>query len=315
MGVALAGSPGCRSVDALHERTEASAWEYSEDTAAAPVTQEALQAAVEALVGALFSATADPVLRSYDEAMEFAAGDCPTATTTITEANGEVRYWESLCHTDREIWFKGPMTTWAWTGNPVADGSVDFISAILAETRPGFRVSGRGISGQTDIYSSDGVLDFNCSCAAMMGLAEDDAGTEAFFNYVDGPTHWTGPAAQGSWMEAGLHPGLWMWAERSPTTGLVSVQVSGNVSGFHERFGSARLDLNLSRPLDGAAPCLSDPPTQLRVLLRDDESAEWLPLDFTVRATESACLATASFGELALEVALDGLLDWEERPW
>lgn len=306
---------GC-STPETPETAAASPWEWEGRSPEATVSAEELSVAVTALMDAVPTIHAAPVVSSYQEAMAYSQGRCPDVTRASSEATGDVQYWAAMCQGAEGVWFKGPMTYWVWEDIALAEGSVDIVSGLLA-ARPelaGARYYGLGIRGQTDIFNTDSSIDFNCSCVAMQARGQTPDGQDLFFSFTDGPTHWTGAAADGTWMREGLLPSLWSVAREDAETDRRRLDIVGDLSGFAERFDTASLSLSLSRPRDGSLACDAD--GALSLTIRDAETALWHPLSFVISADERACLACADWddGE-RICVDLASYLDWDDSPW
>lgn len=316
MAAALAA--GCSSERAGSDTAPPSAWTWEGAAPDEEADAEALSEATQALVDSLRSVTASPVLSSYYEAMSYGLEWCPSQTETSSEATGDMRYWDGMCEGQQGVWFKGPMTTWTWDGIDIGAGSVDIISEILGSSPSfdGYLFYGNGIRGQTDIFDPTGAIDFNCSCTAMQGMGMAEDGRVGFFSFMDGPAHWTGPASEGTWMAEGWRPGLWTWAEVDPGAEMKQVTVAGNLTGFTERFDTARLDANVFRPTDGSLACTAGELSSLSLRVRDAETADWYDLAFAIEASEDSCLATAALESGAVVVVdLASLVSWEGAPW
>lgn len=297
---------------------EPTGWSWEGEGPDEALSVDALATATQALVDQLLQINASPVLDSYGEVMTYSQDRCPEQTETSSETTGDMRYWDGVCLGAEDVWFKGPMTTWSWDDIEIAGGQVELLSDMMATSNAfdGYRFDGTGIRGQTDIYSEDGGIDFNCSCAAMQGAGQTEDGRVGFFSYMDGPSHWTGEASADTWMDQGVRPGLWLWAESDPVAALRHVTAEGNVTGFAERYDTASLALTLFAPLDRSASCMADL-SSFALTIRDAETADWTELSFAVDDSDpAACPACAALpdGEQVC-VELGALLAWGTAPW
>lgn len=306
-------APAPETVTDSSTEEAASAWTYEGADLDEPMNAEDLQAALQALVNRVRTINAQPVVDSYRGAMSHAYGECPTLVETSSDLTGDVDYWDGMCEGERDVWFKGPMTTWTYEDIDVADGQIDLVSTILEQN--GFLYTGAGVRGQTDIFSVDTSIDFNCSCAAFWGQGVNSEGGSSFFSLVDGPSHWTGSEAEGTWLADGLRPGLWQSFEINTAEGFQMASIHGSITGYAERYDTAQFDLDLFRPLDHSSACYADL-TVFTIEVRDAQTGQWASIDFRVETNGDACAATGEVegtGEITLDLAT--VLDWTESPW
>ncbi len=296
-----------------------SGWSWEEQAPEEVASAADLSLDVQALIDQLRTINAAPVLSSYYEAMGNSLAWCPEQTETTAETTGDMRYWDGVCAGSEDVWYKGPMTTWTWDGIDLAAGTVDIISTIMASSPSfeGYAFNGNGIRGQTDIYNPDSSVDFNCSCTAMQGMGMADDGRIGFFSFMDGPAHWTGPAAEGTWMAEGVRPGLWTWAEANPAEDMRHLTAAGNVTGFAERFDTARLDLTVFAPIDGSKACTAGDLSSFSLSIRDAETADWYNLEFEIDDSDAAACTACATLESGEQLCVDLLpaIAWEGAPW
>lgn len=318
LAVGALGLGACAPGGDTGEPRAPSAWQYDGGVPDEQATGEQLSTAVQALVDRLLQVNAAPVVDSYRQTLDYSMASCPAPIPTSSDATGDMTYWDGMCLGDQDVWFKGPMTTWAWEDIDISAGTVDVISEIMASTPEtmGFLMSGAGVRGQTDIFNADGSVDFNCSCTAMVGGGATEDGRSAWFSFMDGPAHWTGSASDGTWLADGLRPGLWIWAELNPVSGYQGVTVAGNLTGFTERFDTARLDLSVFRSPTSDKACVGGVMSSFTLRIRDADTADWYDLDFEVTEDTDRCLASATSesGE-TVTVDLSDIVGWEESPW
>lgn len=296
-----------------------SGWSWEGSSPEEAASAEDLSAAVQALIDRARTINAAPVLSSYYEAMSYSFEWCPEQTETTAETTGDMRYWDGVCEGNQSVWFKGPMTTWTWDAIDIPAGNVDIVSEIMSSSPAfdGYLFYGNGIRGQTDIYNPDSSIDFNCSCTAMQGMGMADDGRVSFFSFMDGPSHWTGSAADGTWMADGVRPGMWSWAEVNPDEDMKHVTLAGNLTGFAERFDTAKIDLTVFAPLDGSKACTAGDLSSFSLSIRDADTADWYELVFVIDdSLEGVCGACAPL-ETGEEVCVDlsPILVWESAPW
>ena len=174
--------------------------------------------------------------------------------------------------------------------------------------------TGNAMKGQTDVYTLDGSLDYNCSCSAALGEGDPDAETHGWWSFTDGPTHWTGPEDDGTWMDRGEQSSLWVEFRRNETAGTWVGGLRGSVSGRGEVYGSVEMNIALSGDLDDLTTCSSNNRVQMTV--RETATGRTTDLDFTLD-TSQACYAcvTVVEGEPDVCVDLSSFNDWEGAPW
>ena len=82
-----------------------------------------------------------------------------------------------------------------------------------------------------------------------------------------------------------------------------------------QRYGAARVDLELKRQQDRPESCLLSNESRFTLDLRDATTATWHALTFDMSGAEDDCIACAPTDEGPLCVNLSGLLDPEVAPW
>lgn len=164
---------------------------YDEEAPPAPtVTAADLEVGIADAVAAAMSIDADPVFAAYDAAMAGRTDVCPA---TYDDGYGG-RYWYDACTTDGGAMFEGYGYDYAgeyYDGTYLA--TVAYRSSYLAATVTD--ASGRvfGGAGSVAWTRSDG-----------------DAGDHYRDRYVQGSFAWDGPEDDGTWVEAGLSPDLYV---------------------------------------------------------------------------------------------------------
>lgn len=298
-------------------------WEDSDPLSSEP-DLAALKLAVQAFFDSARQIQAQAVHNNYTAAMALGDDQCPVQATTTSD-QGTVRYWDGVCDTrDELVIFKGPMTLWEWEGTALAQAGVPWLEDLLPAD--GLVYAGRGMMAQTDIFARSGEPDFNCSCFAMYGEGQGaegqgargqageggaSTGSRSFFNWVDGPTHWTGAETAGTWMEGGgLRAGLWQYYLVDPAAQQVQVKLRGGLTGQSERYDSLWFNVEGTRPL-GSAACDAD----LAVELEARDGITTSRIEATLAYTEGcvACAELEGLGELCAD--LSPLFDWESSPW
>lgn len=285
------------------------AWVWDDTTTGTqPLDPVVLAADLQANLEAVYQVTATAPLRSFQEAYAYHTDSCPlTPAITETDGYGTTLYFDGLC-TNEQVDFKGPALFYTWD-----DDEIQPIAAmeVAGGLPPGSRWTGYGFNGQTDIYSDDGLLDFNCSCTMVevTGVAPDR--TQWFFGITSGTAHWTGPEGQGTWMEdPAIVPELQLTIRDEGTHR--SVRAGGTLSGVGERYTSMGWQLTLDGSR-GIPVWDCSPEGSLAVTYRDDADSSWGLMDLQVEPDCTAC-GDAPGGE-EICVNLVPLLDYSGSPW
>ena len=284
-----------------------SAWGYESTHDADPVTAGDMEAALAAFVVRIPTTLANPVISSYFEARSLGTDGCPGEVVVEEEGVGTVSTWQGVCQTPDGITFNGPMTVWIFDGVSLSEAD-----RVLGRGFPEDDLSytGKGLRGQTDIFSADGSADFNCSCTAIQAEGHHEDGRQAWHTVADGPTHWDGSAAEGTWMEEGIQSGLEAHWIRFPT-GRVEFYASGSLEGFYDRFSAGEAGLRVDRD-----PTMGSCVMQGYLRIRDIETARWY--EFAVNQADgdltcSTCVEDEELGSVCLN--FQDLVDFEEKPW
>jgi hypothetical protein len=295
---------------------EASTWGYDEAVPTTGLDVATAEPAAQLFIDSLYDYHGKVVVTAFREAMGWSTSECPYTTVTDTESSGQQAYWTGLCYGDEGMWYKGPMTTWAFDQTNIREGNVEGVTDALRELAyEGYLFDGAGIRGQTDIFSDDGTKDFNCSCIAMHGQGTAEDGRVASFSLTDGPAHWFGGAQEGTWLQASSRPSLWMWFETNPNNVRRIVRIAGGVTVLGQRYGAVRVALELKRQRDRPESCLLSNESTFTLDLRDATTATWHALVFDMSGAEDDCIACAPTDGGPLCVNLSGLLDPETAPW
>lgn len=295
--------------------TDAQDWSWTDTAAPATATAAELEESLASLVETTVSLSARPVLQSYAEAMTYSEDGCPNIVYASAETTGDVSYWDGLCESSTGVTFKGPMTTWSWDEIDLANGEVDMLSGYLSGPGNGYTFTGQGIRGQTDIYDDTSEIDFNCSCIAMMAAGRHTDGTVGSVDYLDGPSHWTGAASQGTWLEQDLRVNMVKWATLDPAKQNINVNYQGGITGLPGRFDTAKMDAVLSWEIGGELGCKDDGFQLLSLRLRDGETAEWSEPEFTVGPVGEACMACMMYDDQEVCVDVHSLITEVELEW
>lgn len=268
--------------------------------------QEALSRSLENSLGQLLALHPEPVLASYQAAMTYGNKDCPRVDT-LSQDGTTTAHWQDACYSaESQAWLNGPMTTWQWTQGHMDAQTLPAFDDLYQRVEPmrALRWEGQGLNGQTDIMAPD--ADFNCSCLAMSGKAEDSGKTYSFVA-LDGPSHWSGPEAEGTWMEHGLQVQFSGFA--SEQDGLRELLILGKISGLDPDFDSLDLELSLKES-DGQ--CEPWNTTEQRIRARQSSNGHWVEL-LLPEFKEQSCMACTADREFCVD--LSALMDWQEPPW
>lgn len=266
----------------------------------------ALTHSLESSLGQVMALHPDPVLASYQAALAYGGEDCPLVDT-LSQDGTTTSHWQGVCNNqENQAWLNGPMTTWQWSQGYMSPQTLPAYDDLYQRQEPmrELRWDGQGLNGQTDIMADD--VDFNCSCLAISGRAKDADTTHAFVA-MDGPSHWTGPQAEGTWMDRELQVQLSGFASLRETQSAVLLM--GNISGLDAEFGSIGFELSLQQQ-DGQ--CAHWNTTDQHISVRQNSTGHWIELEFPEFQQDSCVACTAGDG---LCVDLSPLLDWQDLPW
>jgi hypothetical protein len=268
--------------------------------------QAALSRSLERSLGQVLSLHPEPVLASYQAAMLYGSKDCPRVDS-FSQDGTTTAHWQDACYSEEsQAWLNGPMTTWQWSEGFMDPQTLPAFDDLYQRMEPmrALRWQGEGLNGQTDIMAPD--VDFNCSCLAIAGKAED-AGKSYSFIALDGPSHWSGPQAQGTWMEEGLQVQLSGFASQAgPQRELLML---GNISGLDPDFDSLSFELSLKESNGQCAPWNT---TEQRIGARQSSTGHWVEL-LLPEFGEQSCMACTEGGDFCVD--LSPLMDWQAPPW
>jgi hypothetical protein len=242
-----------------------------------------------------------PALQSFVHTLEYADDECPRIDI-VEEESGHTSFFNNLCQAESGIWFKGPATWAAWE-----EGSGSPFVPLVAD---GLLWTGMGFNGQTDIFSEDGLVDFNCSCTMVSAHAIDpDSGTRYAINVASGISHWTGDADEGSWMESSdVVPDVHLSARDSPRERRI--EGWGAVSGLGERWSAFTYEFDLQISVSDPSECVAALLPTFTV--RHSDTGEWFELAL---AQGEGCSYCAELHDQEVCVDMSGLLNWGELPW
>lgn len=307
----LACEPGAAALNDSTTPQDLSAHPYQAQSPD-PVDTEALQQAVQASLEQLLELKASPIHASYAQAMTYSADPCPQID--VLEQDGTTTaHWQEVCYSHQtEAWLNGPMTTWSWEGGYIQPQTLPVFDDLYSVFWPlqTVRWEGFGLNGQTDITAPEGV-DFNCSCVAMQGHSEPRDGRRYAFVAIDGPTHWTGTAAQDTWLEEDIQLKLSGFAKLQDN-GEKGLYLRGSAAGLHPEYSVLEFELPVHRTGQSCSRWWEHGQQQLHVAARDSETGHWVTLELETWAEES-CTVCDDSGDFCLDLA--PLMDWEELPW
>ncbi|GDX78700.1 hypothetical protein LBMAG42_05110 [Deltaproteobacteria bacterium] len=309
--LALACDPGGDSAVSPTEdsRPSPEGWSW-EDTAAEPepLDVSTLAADLQANLEAMYEVKATVPLDSFEAAYAYHTDRCPmNPVITETADRGTTLYFDGLCDLE-PVDFKGPALYYEWNDAFIEPIAAMSVAAGLPST---IRWTGRGFNGQTDIYSDDGTLDFNCSCTMIDVTGDADDGGHWFLGVTSGTAHWTGPEGVGTWMDdPAVVPELQIVVNELGDQR--SLHAGGTLSGYGSRYTSMSWQLGMDATRAGGGWGCSSGAT-LAVSFRDDTDSDWSTLDFTVDSACGACATTES--EESVCVNLAPLLEFEGSPW
>ena len=292
-------------------RTEPTAWSWeSPDTGTPPVVVSELQADLQANLDATRVVRATDPLNSFRAVIEYATPECPRPAITTTEDEGSTYYFDQLCLAGDMV-FKGPALLHTWE-----DDHADPVAAmeVLRGLPPEARWTGYGFNGQTDIYSTDGTVDFNCSCTMVDIVGSDPQGNSLFFGMAQGPAHYTGPEGSGTWMDdPGIDPAMSLTV--TDTAEYRQFQLISTTSGIGGRYDAVELVMDgIAGKRDGDWDCAADS-AKFTVDYRDSVDAVWHSVSLTTADASCSLCGTLDNGETVCLDPRYALLDWEVSPW
>ena len=267
---------------------------------------EALNRSLQSSLLQLMDLAPAPVLASYQAALAYGGEQCPHVDTVSLDGT-TTSHWQEVCYNgENQAWLNGPMTTWRWEQGYMDAQTLPAYDELYRRFEPmrTLRWEGQGLNGQTDIMAEG--VDFNCSCLAVSGQAKD-GDTSYSFIALDGPSHWSGPEAEQTWMDQGLQVQLSVFASlRGSQRELLML---GNISGLDPDFDSLGFELSLQ---EEAGQCQAWNTTGQRIRARQASTGHWIELEFNAHQ-ESSCVVCTQDAELCVDLA--PLLDWQEPPW
>jgi hypothetical protein len=212
-----------------------------------------------------------PLLASYAAARTLGEGVCP-AEDSLTEDGITNTWWYGACTSARRVHFNGVMTAWGWDGIDLAALRVKDLGGLVPE---GFAWWGNGFEGRIDIYDEADTADFSCSCQAVTASGQATDGRAVYLDYARGPASWTGPEADGTWLEdTTVRASLGLWADSDPRGEAWTLHVDASESGLGERYRSVTLQFDIKLTPDRGG--CTDISGTLRV--RDVSTATWAEL-------------------------------------
>jgi hypothetical protein len=300
---------GCEPGSSAEGAETPSAWEYQDSSAAAAPDAAQLAADVQDSLDGLRWVRARDPLNSFRAAWSYASGPCAeNAAHTESESTGSTLYFDNLCESGGYV-FKGPALLHTWTDDLLEPIAAMQVSASLP---PEALYTGYGFNGQTDIYSTDGRLDFNCSCTMVEVNGVDRDGSKIFFGYTQGPAHYTGPEGVGTWMDQpAIDPELsWTVKERD---GVRSIDSAGKLSGVGGRYDAVHWRITgLSKWIEDRYRCVSGG-ISAEFTVRDSETLLWEEFSLSSTPECTLCGSIEGVGEVCVEPTV--FFDWEDNPW
>ncbi len=300
-------------VDTAAPAEAPSAHPYTADSLADPDVA-AVQDAVQASLERLMTLKTGPVLDAYAAALTLGTETCPNETITVEDGT-TTAHWQEVCtNPDQYAIFNGPMTTWQWEEGYLGSQTLpayDHVYQQFSMMRE-LRWTGAGLNGQTDISNALGA-DYNCSCLALSGSAQDDSGTRFSFVAMDGPSHWTGPETADTWVAEGIQLTLSGYAERQ-TDDIRRIYIKGSASGLDEDYGAISFLLAVESHNGHCRGWIFDQKLDAGMLLsiRQSQTGHWTDLVLEKMLPDS-CTACTEDDTFCLD--LTPLVDWEDVPW
>lgn len=282
---------------------------YEEDDQSPPtIDADALSDAIEDAVGQALTLNATPVWASYLAATATADAYCP-AVYTGPEAN----YWFDQCTDTAGTSYSG----------------YGYVVAYDDLPQDGYLYTTRGLFSVATVETASGDR-FEAGGSASFLVAESTAG-ELYHTFyqstINGSFTWTGPEADGTWMESSLVPDLSVTAAWVPDNSLGEsaqlVYLEGALSGLPGEYTALSFEgFRLATATLGSA-CELEPAGVISLRLEDGTWVDVLfdgPTDEDPSVGPGICdgCGTATWrGEPVGEVCADfsALFAWSEVPW
>jgi hypothetical protein len=236
-------SPALDSAGVESSRGEGgTAWEWTDPRGTPTFDAEVYTADLQLVVDTLPSYRPGPLLESYAAARTLGEGSCP-AEDSLTEAGITNTWWYGACTSAHRVHFNGVMTAWGWDGIDLAPLRVTDLGSLVPD---GFLWWGNGFEGRIDIFDEADTADFSCSCEAVTATGQASDGRAVYLDYARGPASWTGPEADGTWLEqTTVRASLALWAESDPRGEAWTLHVEADESGMGERYRSVKLQYDI----------------------------------------------------------------------
>lgn len=262
---------------------------------------EALQVAIEDAVADLISVNGGPAINAYFEAIAGMDASCPTWTY-----DGDVPVWFDTCTSSNGTTFDGYGYQYQYIDE--SDGTNTWngwaINTASTVTLPSGEVF-RGAGG----------------AGFLQGVTND--GLDVWYSYVQPGYSYDGPAADDTWLSAGIDPEVSWYAYRMPTGEGVAAALTGTAEVDDGGAVSAMVFSDLLLIDEAFGSCAIEPAGGMSVL---DREGHWIDLFFDgpqwegTPTPEDLCDGCGSawyLGEYLGEVCIDWspLSDWDAYPF
>lgn len=297
--------------DSAGEEGTPTAYTYESPVVEGQADPVVIQSEVQDTLDNLRTFNAGPLITAWFQIRAYGDDMCPGETIWDSEDDGHVIYFDILCVVDDHIWFKGPMTTYAFEDNTLQQFEVYDPIRYMDGVKPYY--TGQAIKGQTDVYDMTSDLDYNCSCTAILAEGDDEAGDfHTWLSYTDGPSHLTAPESDPTlWMNQGIFSHLYLQFDRATEGTRWQANLEGSVTGYTATYGDIELDLEIAGFYDGGVrTCEKGGGGTVEV--RHTVTGQRTAMTFTVDETCNAC---ADVGDGTVCLDFSTLADWEDSPW
>ncbi len=262
---------------------------------------EALGHVVEEALITLRQSSAEPALLAYAEAMQGIDDGCPT----WFDADG-IDYWYDQCTAEGGSSYEGYAYAITYDDTPGEGGAL---------------YSGAAFFGVARIEDAAGHV-FESAGGATYVVGEDPSGNRFYYSVIDDGFGYDGPAAEGTWLSAGLSPAVELSAG-ALTNGGRTFSANGRIAPEAGGITAMVFEGLLIADALAGSDCPGEPSGTLSIL---DGDGLWTDITFDGPTEDTptqdaadcdGCGGAWSGGVYLGEVCADfsGLLAWSAIPW
>ena len=287
---------------------EPSPYIYEDDQLSPPdIDLDAVATSIEQAAATVRSLNALPVWDAYLAAVATADAYCPAEYT-----GPDATYWFDQCTDDAGTTYEGYGYVIAYDDQPQGQ--------YIASARALFSVASID-TGEGERFEAGG------SVVWLEGDATGELYHRLFQSQVNGTFTWTGPEADGTWMQSALVPDLQMTAAWVPDNGAGQtaqvIYVEGALAGMEGAHSAMSFEGVRLATQSLGSQCALEPSGVISVRTDDGSWVDVLfdgPTDENPSVVPGSCdgCGVATWrGEVIGEACADfsGLLDWTEAPW